>query len=297
MADLLTPGIYERVPAEVYHALPYCSNSRLSLLKRSPAHLRADLDNPGEPTDAMRLGSAIHMAVLEPDVFATTYHEAGQCEGVLKSGARKGEQCTNTGTGRWGGQWFCGQHKGNGEADAIEVLSRADFLVCNGIRRSLWTHPKLRKLMDAAGREELTVIWDDSESGVRCKARVDRLVEDFGGVVLDLKTTTDARPHAFERKVFEFGYFRQKPLYQDALWQCGIETKHCVIAAAEKEDPYAVAGYRLADGAADAGREELRKLLALYAKCEREKSWPAYPFDITEISLPRWGWDQLEAAS
>lgn len=293
----LAPGIYEAISSERYHAQPYCSNSRLTLLKRSPAHLRADLDNPGAPTDAMRLGTAIHSAVLEPDDFESRYTVGAQCAAELASGKRKGERCTHSGTARWAGEWFCGQHRQEGEPDAIEVLTRSEWLACQGVRRSLWAHPKLRKLLDAPGRAELTVIWDDPETGVRCKARVDRLCEDYGGVLLDLKTTTDARPWAFEKKIHDMGYHRQKAMYQDALRLHGIETQHLVIAAAEKEgEPYAVAGYRLSDGAADVGRDELRALIRRYAECQEKQEWPAYPTDIVEIALPAYAYTQEIAA-
>jgi exodeoxyribonuclease VIII len=293
---LLEPGVHEAVSDAHYFALPYCSNSRLSLMRRSPAHLKADIEQPSEGTDAMRLGTAIHAAVLEPELFARRYSLAGSCCAELKSGPRKGQPCGNTGTACHDGEWYCGQHKQDGAPDSVIALNMNDWNACVGIRASLLAHPKLSKLVDAEGRSELTVVWDDPETGVRCKARVDRLIEKFG-IVLDLKKTLDARADAFERKIFEFGYYRQLGLYQDGLAAHGIEIKHLVIAALESERPYAVAGYRLSDGAADAGREELRKLLNKYAACQAENNWPAYPNDITELSLPSWAWAKIEEAA
>jgi hypothetical protein len=293
---LLEPGVHENVPDAHYFALPYCSNSRLSLLKRSPAHLKADIEMPEPSTDAMKLGTAIHAAVLEPGLFTARYTMAGSCEAELKSGQRKGQPCGNTGLACYRGAWFCGQHRQDGEPDNIIALSASDWDACRGVRASLLSHPKLAKLVESNGRSELTVVWDDEETGVRCKARVDRLVEEYGGIVLDLKTTTDARAEAFERRIFEYGYFRQLGLYQAGLAAHGLRMKHLVIAALEKERPYAVAGYRLSDGAADAGREELRKLLRTYAECQQNNHWPAYPVDIRELSLPAWAWGKLDAA-
>lgn len=294
----LAPGVYENISDVDYFALPYCSNSRLTLLKRSPAHLKADIEHPGESTPAMALGTAIHACVLQPDVFRARYTLAGACGTELKSGDRKGQPCGATGSVCVGGAWYCGTHRPKGEQpDDVTALSLSDWHACEGVRDSLLAHPRLRKLLEADGRSELTVIWDDAETGVRCKARVDRLVTSFGGIVLDLKTTTDARADAFERRVFEYGYFRQLPLYQEGLAAHDFPMKHLVIAAAEKERPYAAAGYRISDGAADAGREELRKLLRQYADCQQKNEWPAYPADIKELSLPAWAWAKLDEAA
>src|SRR5690554_8185442 len=57
---------------EEYHDLPdSISKSGLDLIVRSPAHYR--FAEHREPTRAMVIGTAIHAAILEPDVFATEY--------------------------------------------------------------------------------------------------------------------------------------------------------------------------------------------------------------------------------
>jgi hypothetical protein len=285
----MEPGVYEALTSAEYHLLPHCSNSRLSLLKRSPAHLLADLASPRPTSDAMRLGTAIHSAVLEPGDFAQRFTIAGRCEGTVK---KTGEPCSNGGTHRVLGEWRCGVHPLPGARDEVEVLSTADLAVCRGVSASIHAHPKVGKLLGGPGWNELTVVWDDAESGVRCKARIDRLVEVAGGVLLDLKTTGDARTEAFERKVWEMGYHRQAALYADALAAHGVPTSHMVIVAAEKEAPFAVAGYRLDEVAADEGRTELRALLARYAECLERNEWPAYDTEIRPISLPRWAFTQ-----
>lgn len=293
----LTPGVYEDITAAHYFALPYVNNSRLSLLKRSPAHLQADIATPAMTTDAQKLGTAAHHAILEPDVFEQRYTLGGSCAAELKSGARKGEKCGATGSLRVDGEWYCGKHKPDSEPDTIDVLSYEEYRACVGMRDAMRSHPRIRRLLEADGRNELTVVWDDAETGVRCKARLDRLVHEFGGVVLDVKTTQDARADEFERSVFHWGYFRQLGFYQDGLTAHGFEMKHLVIAAVEKTAPWAVAGFRLSDAAADAGREELRILLRRYAECMEKDEWPAYPADIRELSLPSYAWGKLESAA
>jgi hypothetical protein len=284
VSDYTQPGVYHGVTSDQYHGLPYCSNSRLTLMKRSPAHLKADMESPRETTDAMRLGTAIHSAVLEPGVFDASYTKAGQCEAITGKGA----QCTNGGTARVGGVWGCGVkgHLPAGEREPGTVLSASDFLTCFGVRDAIRSHPRIGKLFVGDGVNELTVIWDDPETGVRCKARIDRLVKHpkAGAVLVDLKTTVDARERPFTRKVADLGYYRQFGMYQDALRIAqGVDTGHMVIVAAEKEAPFAVAGYRLSEAAAEEGRRELRILMQRFAECMEHETWPAYPEEITEI--------------
>ena len=61
-----------------YQSIKALSNSSLSVLKRSPAEFYARFiaDPPtmqSEETDAMRLGSAVHMLALEPERFDEQY--------------------------------------------------------------------------------------------------------------------------------------------------------------------------------------------------------------------------------
>jgi hypothetical protein len=287
---LLPPGIHHGISAEQYHSLPYCSNSRLNLLLRSPAHLQAELAAPREATPAMKLGTAVHMAVLEPERFAAHYTVAGQCEGIKKDKAR----CSNPGTHRVGGEWRCGVHALFIDRDPVDALAPTDLEACIGIGAALRSHPRIRPLLSGPGHNELTVIWDDAETGVRCKARIDRLTEDFGGVLVDLKTTTDARPEPFGRKADAMGYHRQPCLYQEGLAAHGWETSHMVLVAVEGERPHGMVGYRQREFGALLAREELRVLLRRYAECMESREWPGYPVDIQELPLPRGAWRSME---
>jgi exodeoxyribonuclease VIII len=68
-------GIYSGIPNADYHHGPGISKSGLDLISRSPLHYKAVLDaeNDNEPTPAQAIGTALHCAVLEPDVFVQEY--------------------------------------------------------------------------------------------------------------------------------------------------------------------------------------------------------------------------------
>ncbi|MDX5979577.1 PD-(D/E)XK nuclease-like domain-containing protein [Vreelandella alkaliphila] len=78
------PGIYEGLTNAEYHAGPGVSKSGLDLVDKNPATYRYVKDTPEERTETpdMRIGSALHAAVLEPELFVTEY-----CRGLRRQDA------------------------------------------------------------------------------------------------------------------------------------------------------------------------------------------------------------------
>ncbi len=74
----MKPGIHFDISNEVYHSGPEVSNSGLALVAKAPALYRYATDNreQREPTEAQKIGTAVHTAMLEPDVFAKEYCRA-----------------------------------------------------------------------------------------------------------------------------------------------------------------------------------------------------------------------------
>lgn len=291
----MKPGIYENVSHEAYHAIDAVSNSRLTVLLRSPAHLRAYIEEPRASTPAQTIGSAADVLTLEPDQFDARYAVAGICAAIKKG---DGLRCSNTGTKYLDGEWFCGTKghapEGAGEPDKI-ALSQDDVVRCRRIADAVRSHPKIGKILASPGRAQLTIVWRDPGTGLLCKGRIDYLSDAFG-IALDLKTTKDARAFSFEKSVAEYGYHRQLAFYEDGLRENGIQLGHLVFAAVEKEAPFAVAGYRLSGGAADEGRIELRLLLDRYAELQDVPmaDWPGYGEDIDDISIPAWAFSRVK---
>jgi len=297
--DDWTDGLHEGIPAEEYHGLDRCSNSRLSLLQRSPAHAKEAMDNPKPTTKAQRIGTATHTAILEPDLLDDTVAVAGQCAGVTNSGSR----CSRTGKMRRGGDWYCGTHDpGEEEAgpayDGI-VVSQEQREQITGMVEAVRAHHAAGNLL-SSGASEMTALFDhayvDTETGevydLACKARIDHITEDTGALV-DLKTTRDASKESFQKDVWRNGYFRQLAFYRYALVECGHGLVDTYIVAVEKKPPHAVAVYQLTETTLKAGWRQLEDLLARYVQCERTNDWPAYSDEVRKLQLPHWAWDKL----
>lgn len=289
------PGIYPGVPMHEYQAWRAASNSQLTHLMRSPAHMKAAREKADNETPAKFMGTAIHARVLEPDVFARDYVVGDTCHATTGKGTR----CTNAGI--WplaDGTFVCGVHiKGAGEAVRSEaiVLTPDQAAVVEGVAGAVGRHAVAGPLIAAADYTEVSIVWDDPVTGVRCKARLDAYAKNLaGGSIPDLKTAEDGDYLDFERAILKWGYHRKAWFYLRGAKEVGLPARHFPIIAAEKEEPFAVAVYRVSDGVVTYLEKQMTALLELYAECELRQSWPAYPERVREISIPDWGWRRID---
>jgi hypothetical protein len=299
--DKIVPdvGIYYDTPMESYHNVwDALSNSQITRFRRSPAHLKAYLEEPQQDSRALTIGRAIHTTILEPDSFDSNFTVAGQCEATKKDGAR----CTNAGLQLHNALgWLCGTHA-NGKGIAYDwcdtqfVLPPADLELCKKIRDSVFMHSSAGKLLFGDnGANELSLSWRDPETGVPCKARIDHLNPVMeGGAIVDIKSARDASEDAFMRAIFEHGYHRAAAHYLAGCAEVAIPAAHWMFVAVEKEPPYAVGVYRLTEGAIDAGRDQVRKMMPRYADCRARNVWPAYADRVVDIAIPDYGWSKIE---
>lgn len=290
------PGIYRNVPMAEYHAWPAASNTALSWMRHSPAHCRAYMTQPFEDTEALAFGRAVHAAILEPDEFALRYVRPERCAATKKSGDR----CTNTGTmPLLGGGFVCGIHGNHPDIspdDDRETLTPANWDACIAMRDSVRGMEKAGDLLDQLGSVEISMLWEDQETGVLCKARWDGYAAEVaGGTVIDLKSARDASREEFEKSIARYGYHRQGALYLEGAAAHGIEARHYALIPVEKTRPYAAALYRLIEPAIEQGADEVRVLLRRYAECLEMGEWPGLNGgEVVDIGLPPWGWTNPE---
>ena len=244
-----------------YHADPAVSASHLHAVAKSPYHYFSRyLDqkrSAPEPTAAMRLGSLVHCAVLEPEELAGRY---GVCAPRnTKAGKEQAERMAAAG---------------------IEAVTGSDMELALAMADAVRSHQAAAELL-RNGKAEQSFWWDDAATGLRCKCRPDWY---DGTTVVDLKSTTDASPAAFARSVATFRYHVQASHYLAGLH--GAE--RFVFIAVEKTAPYAVAVYEL-DAAAMAAGDELRQRdMRVIADCQATKEWPGYGDTCQALSLPSW---------
>lgn len=267
-------GLHAGVDALVYHSWQGCSQSRLKVLRdHSPAHLRYQMDHPEEPTDAMRLGAAIHTCVLEPDLFPTLYVRGIEGDGRTKSVKEAREALA-------------------AEFPRHHILKPSDYDTCLAIRDSVGRHPRTRHLLQ--GERERSAVWRDPETDVLCRGRFDDIARSVGAIA-DLKSCEDASPFRFPSSIFSYGYHLQAAMYLRGARALGIDADTFVFIAVEKKPPFAVVVYQLNSAAISDGERELDPLMALWAKCEASGEWPCYSTDVLTVDLPVWAPKQIDA--
>jgi len=273
------PGIYENIPPDTYFAWDAVSNSRLNLMARSPAHYNAGFQ--GEPTPAMSLGSLCHAGVLEPLEIAKRFtfepDWASDPRNTTSDGARSFSASTK----------FVKEMKSKFRElhHNSEIVSEDQFNRMVGISTTLSNCEVMRGLM-SSGKPEVSIVFDDAETGLRCKSRCDWLhVGKGGSVLLDLKTTADASE--FERSIVKYGYHRQMAFYRRAVEAATGERPAVWICAIETSAPY---GHRVAPMDPETlaiGETELDALLQRVAECQASEQWPGYDNPET-WRLPEW---------
>ena len=262
-------GIYEVMPSERYHSVDAASSTGLNALSQSPAHYLASLQEPPKRTPALLFGCAVHTAILEPYDFANNY--------ILEPI----DPDTGEGVDR-----RCKAGKLAWETLAIEhpdanVLTLEDWTKIQGMTEAIRAHkgtpdqPGASILLDPdGGYAERSYFWMDKELNVPLKCRPDREpsnVKHHGSLLVDLKTTTDARYDNFYHSCIKFGYDRQSAIYLDGT---GAEEFYFVVV--EKEPPYGIMVYEAIDDFVECGRRDYRRLLEIYAECRRTNVWPTY---------------------
>jgi hypothetical protein len=269
-------GIHRGLSFAGYAALPGVNHSTLERVRRSPAHAREHSLHPAEPTAALALGHAFHVRLLEPHRFPLEYSIAPPINRRTKVGRSVWARFEAENVGRY-------------------LLKPDEAALYERMTASVLEHPLAAQLLGGRGASELAFVWRDPETALPCKGRVDRLGELEGWpFVVDLKSTRDASARAFTADVARYGYHRQVAFYREGLDVLRPTPRRAAIIAVEKEPPYAVAVYELAERALEQGEREFRAALRRYRECLETGVWPGYGDGLHLVDLPAWAVDRLD---
>lgn len=264
--------IIRDMPASEYHLRTEVSNSFLTNWKENALHAIYQREHPTEPTEAMIFGEQVHLAVLEPQLFASRYHRCRKFDG--RKTADKEEKAA-----------LIAEY---GEGNLLS-FERHDQIV--SIVDAVKRHPRASSLFSQAKEREVTVLWTDPETGLSCKARIDAMA---GVILADLKTTVDASVEKFQASIFQYGYHRQAAMYFRACRAAGLDIKHYSIVAVEKEAPYGCNVFSLDEAAIHQGDQEISDLLKQVRLWQTTGNVPGYSDTVIAASLPDWAWRRIE---
>lgn len=258
------PGIYRDLPIDRYHSDiaigPSISSSGLRVIDgQSPAHYWIHSPyNPErieqESNAAFDFGKAAHTLLMGEGKFKESF--------MLKAYP---DFRTNEAKAWRNAQIAAGK----------VIISEDDLANISGIAKSMERCPEIKAgLFD--GLVEHSIFWQDPKTGVWLKSRPD-VIPSSDGVLVDLKTTTDASPRKVDKSILDYGYPSQGAL---AAWgmraAAGIKIEHFVLVFVEKTPPWAVSIVEVDARWMDIGGKQIRRAIRIFAECMKTGDWPFY---------------------
>lgn len=263
-----SPGVYPNVDFDAYRKINAVNNSTLGRFKYSPLAARF----PGEISEeASKIGQAVHLA-LEPEKIE-------DCIVLKPKGLRKGSKAYE-------------EFYDSLQVDQID-LTQASYDSVLGMLRALLADEDIRALIDSCSETELTLVTKDTffGSGLLKKCRLDGYDKSTGSVI-DIKTTQDVSPGAFQGSYLKYGYYRQAAYYSAMLREVGLPFNKFVFCCVSKSGPHFTAIYDVSHDDLSLANKEIKNLLHDYKKCLKTDVWPGFGRGV--IGLPDWKVKQLQ---
>jgi len=260
-------GIF-KMDDEKYFAIDAVSQSGLSRMAKAPCLYHTTY----KATPAMLQGTLIHTLVLEGmEAFKTRY-----------TVTHKVDKRTKAGKAEWSDMMVQAGDRILITQDQYDAAVRVQNAICH--------HPGTEYLFNSGyllhhneGRSEMAIFWQDPETGIECKGKIDYLRND---IVVDLKTSKDASSSGFTHSVSRFNYHVQAAFYLRGLRELNQEIEDFIFVVVEETDNKPLIGiYRLDNESLEKGNEFCDEQLKIYAECVKSGNWPGLPEEIQTISI------------
>lgn len=281
----MTPGMYPGLSRAEYEAIPAANYSTLKhYAAATPAHARERIVHPKEVSDAMKLGNLCDCAILEPSLLEARYcvlpdFTVGLVDDSGKAyanprGTKKYKQLVSD---------FGREHVGK------DFVSADELTTAKLVAEAIATSRTATELLTAPGDNQVAIVWIDPDTGLLCKALLDRLCTWNGErCVVDLKTTEDGCPPAFRKSCELLGYDVQAASYLKGLACLDMPARHFIHVVAETVPPYGVAVHEMTDAFLSIGIQRYERFLGTHAECTAAGRWPCYPDSIQPLDPSPW---------
>lgn len=251
------PQIHDR---KEYRAFPALNQSAAKKLLVSPAHYQAYINTPQEETKALRFGTFVHAAILEPHTLNDLYATAPDVDKRTKEGKAAWAE-------------FATLNEGKTILDAEE--SALGHLVASHAKMALKHHKVAFGLTEA--------MYHVDYNGIPLKAAIDGVSGDY---LWDIKTTDDASAAGMLKAIRNYRYNLQaywyRLVYELATGHRPLGFRFLFV---EKEPPFATAVCEVGPELMSWAIADFEKALTLYRDCTASGIWPAYPDDIQVIDV------------
>ena len=254
---------------ETYHAQrDFIGSSDIRRLLRSPAHFQTASTFS---SSAQEFGTLVHSCVLEPDAWAARYRVAPKHDRRTKEGKAIAEQLAL-------------QEQTDGIKFVAEDLYKQVELCSRNVLASVGPSGIL-----AGGMAEVSGFARDFY-GIDAKIRPDYLRDDL---IVDLKTTQDARPDAVLRSVMNYQYHVQASYYLSVAEAIDGKSRSFIWVFVEREAPFGVQVYEPCEAMLSNGWALFNRAIQSYRDCRDLDYYPGYSSNIQKLELPRWHSEEI----
>lgn len=283
------------VTNEDYHACDALGHSALKPMRESPAKWKWAQDHPFKQTAAQALGTLIHEAVLEPDLFEAKYAVAAakpkkpERPESLK-GLRRNSKKADCPVIAWENEvlkpWEEQCKRIDESVGEKTPISQDDMIVCERIYNTLHRDPFLSKFV-GKGIKEQSFFHLDEETDLWLKARPDTWLAD-SEVIIDLKTCNSAAAWEFNNDITKWSYHTQAALYADVVAAVTGAEPAVVILAVEKGRDNDVNTFFIDREELALARKIYRSWLTRLRECLDSNSFPGYERKFIKYQMPEW---------
>lgn len=243
----MKPGVYRGMSSEDYHADPAIGSTTVKAISVSPANLYL---NPFKGSKSAHIGTAVHAALLEPDVFKREF--------ILS------EDITARNTSAYKAL------KEKHDPDKIIIGNEVGL-----VNKMIWSagmNSDFVDYMSSPGVSELSVFAVCPETGLSLKCRFDRL-SDNHPYPLDVKTCKDATRHGFSQAFGSFHYHVQAAFYLYVLMLAtGRELNQFCFFALENSAPFKNCMYYIGEESLECGYRVMFDALRKLKQCIDDES-------------------------
>ncbi|SDF82625.1 PD-(D/E)XK nuclease-like domain-containing protein [Thalassobaculum litoreum] len=291
----LIPGVHANLSEAFYFKDPaFSASDAIDLLSgMSPAKFLARRNKGGKRTQALEFGRLAHRIIIErkavehevrkPRKIELPYHEP---------------RSPNT--------------------KKLHMTTGSDLVLDGPLRQvarmkeAMEAHPFAMAPFNHGGTPEVTLVWDNPATGLRCRCRLDWQPPAGYQFFADYKTTVSLRAEDLDRAIERYRYHVRAAHYIEGIKACGLhDDPRYLIVFQEKDPPFEVEIVEIDPEDLGWGRIELNWARAVFAMCEqtgvwppsgafkkwrRDGQWPAAGEDeVSRVGLPFWARRRREA--
>lgn len=265
----MVPGIYE-IDEVAYHSDP-CEVASLSasiakvMLNQSPRHAwiaHPKLNPNYQPEESSRfdLGSIAHQLFLEGSDAKICVVEADDWR--TKVAKEQRDQARESGL--------------------LPILKKQEYHVRKmaDAAHAFLAGSELKDVM-SDGKAEQSLAWQEN-NGIWCRSRLDWLTNDRN-IILDLKTTDNAEPDTWGRRMVNMDYHLQAAFYMRGVQFLTGASPTFVFLVQELEAPYACSLVGLSNSMIEIAHARVDRAIDQWKFCLERNEWPGYPNQICYI--------------